>query len=92
MRIGMGGLRMEARKIKDSAGQEYTVNFQWDSEANVWVATSGDITGLILESESLDQLMQRVMQAAPELIALNHLPLHASVRFSLDHAERIAFA
>lgn len=49
----------------------YTVLFTWDEEANVWVATSPDVMGLVLESESLDTLMQRVKDAVPELLKLN---------------------
>lgn len=36
---------------------EYTVNLMWGSEAAVWVATSDDIIGLVLESGSLDVLI-----------------------------------
>ena len=50
---------------------KYTVNFFWDSLANVWTATSDDIMGLVLESGSLDALIERVKFAAPELLALN---------------------
>ncbi len=49
----------------------YIVFFAWDDEASVWVATSPDIIGLVLESESLDSLMMRVRDAVPELLALN---------------------
>ena len=49
----------------------YTVLFTWDEEASVWVATSPDVTGLVLESESLDSLMNRVKDAVPELLELN---------------------
>jgi hypothetical protein len=50
---------------------EYEVNFLWDDDAAVWVATSDEIPGLVLESGSLDALMERVRYAAPELLALN---------------------
>lgn len=50
---------------------EYTVIFSWDDEASVWIATSEDIPGLVLESGSYDALMERVRYAAPELIELN---------------------
>ena len=43
----------------------------WDSEASVWVATSDDVPGLVLESGSFDALVEKVKIAAPELIALN---------------------
>lgn len=50
---------------------EYRVNFTWDEEANVWIAQSDDIPGLVLEGGSLDALFERVRFAAPELIELN---------------------
>ncbi len=50
---------------------EYTVRALWDNTAAVWVATSADIPGLVLESGSLDALMERVRHAVPELLALN---------------------
>jgi hypothetical protein len=50
---------------------EYIVNLDWDNESAVWVATSEDIAGLVLESGSLDALMERVRFAVPELLTLN---------------------
>lgn len=50
---------------------EYTINFIWDDEALVWVATSEDVPGLTLESGSLDALMERVRYTIPELLELN---------------------
>ena len=50
---------------------EYVINTIWDSESRVWIATSEDIPGLVLESGSLDALMERVRVAAPELLTLN---------------------
>ena len=53
---------------------EYTAKLLWDPEAAVWVATSDDIIGLVLESGSVDALIERVRYAVPELLALNHQP------------------
>lgn len=44
---------------------------QWDDEANVWVATSEDIPGLVTEAASLDELLARVLAVAPELLEDN---------------------
>ena len=41
-----------------------------DDEAQVWYCTSEDIPGLILESDSLDTLVERACHAAPELLEL----------------------
>lgn len=50
---------------------EYVINLQWDEEAGVWIATSSDIDGLVLESGSIDALIERVRFAIPELVQLN---------------------
>ncbi len=50
---------------------EYVINFTWDNEANVWIATSNDIPGLVLESGSFDALLERTRYAVPEILALN---------------------
>ena len=50
---------------------EYNVSVLWDAETAVWVATSEDIPGLVLECGSLDALTERVKSAVPELLALN---------------------
>ena len=50
---------------------EYVIDTVWDDEAAVWIATSDDIPGLVLESGSLDALFERVRTAIPELLTLN---------------------
>ncbi len=50
---------------------EYVIHLTWDDEANVWIATSDDIPGLVLESGSFDALLERSRIAIPELLALN---------------------
>lgn len=50
---------------------EYIINFTWDGEADVWIATSNDIPGLVLESGSFDALIERTRFAIPELLELN---------------------
>ncbi len=50
---------------------EYVITFTWDDEASVWIATSNDIPGLVLESGSFDALLERTRFAIPELLSLN---------------------
>ena len=50
---------------------EHIINLLWDAEAAVWIATSETIPGLVLESGSVDALIERIRFAAPELLALN---------------------
>lgn len=47
------------------------VRATWDEEAGVWVATSNDIEGLAVESESMEKLQPKVMAAVADLLELN---------------------
>ena len=51
---------------------EYKIKFIWDEEAGVWIATSDDVPGLVLESGSFDALVEKVRVAVPELLQLNN--------------------
>ena len=70
---------------------EYKVDFFWDAEANVWVATCDEIP-LALEDGSLDKLMYRVKLAAPELIEMNHLPKYDSLLMQVRQHEKMVYA
>jgi predicted RNase H-like HicB family nuclease len=47
------------------------VHAQWDTEAKVWVATSGDVPGLAAEAATLDELSAKLDDMVPELLQLN---------------------
>ncbi|MCX7074462.1 MAG: DUF1902 domain-containing protein [Methylococcales bacterium] len=47
------------------------VDVLFDDEANVYVATSHDLKGLIVEAETLDELEKEVKILLPEILALN---------------------
>ena len=49
----------------------YRIKMLWDNDAAVWIATSRDVPGLVLESGSFDALLERIRYAVPELIELN---------------------
>ena len=69
---------------------EYTINFTWDGEASVWIATSDDIPGLVLESGSFDALLERTRFAVPELLSLNSSDDHPFIlTFKSERHERV---
>lgn len=69
---------------------EYIITFTWDNEANVWIATSNDIPGLVLESGSFDALLERTRFAVPELLELNDLSKQPfSLTFKSERHERM---
>ena len=49
----------------------YVVTAVWDDEAEVWVATSDDVPGLVTEAATLDALYARVIAVVPELLEDN---------------------
>ena len=69
----------------------YRVNMIWDREAEVWVATSEDVPGLVLESGSFDALLERVKYAIPELKELNgQKPGAYTITFFAERNEQVA--
>lgn len=70
---------------------DYIIHISWDPEANVWIATSDDVPGLVLESGSFDALLERVRFAVPELLELNQSQKTSSTLiFVSERHERIA--
>ena len=63
MRVGRGDMHMSRGTI--------VVRAVWDSEAEVFVATSGDVPGLVAEGATFQELQQKVAVLIPELLELN---------------------
>ena len=49
----------------------FNVKAFWDNEARVWVATSEDVPGLVTESETMEELIQKLKIMIPELLEAN---------------------
>lgn len=62
----------------------YRVHADWDSEARVWVATSGDVPGLATEAPTVEALTEKLRIMIPELLEANQL-------LSGDQPDAIAF-
>lgn len=71
---------------------EYIIKINWDSEAGVWIATSDDIRGLVLESGSIDALMERVRYAVPDLLQENNQIPHNQTTLHFCKARHTANA
>jgi hypothetical protein len=50
--------------------REITVNARWDDEAAVWLATSEEVHGLVVEAENWPTMIEEVRLILPELLAL----------------------
>jgi len=47
-----------------------TLSARWDHEAGVWLATSNDVPGLVVEAETWSALVNEVELVLPELLEL----------------------
>jgi uncharacterized protein DUF1902 len=47
-----------------------TIDARWDAEAAVWLATSEDVPGLVIEAGDWPSMIDEVRLALPELLAL----------------------
>ena len=69
----------------------YRINVTWDDEAQVWIAVSEDLEGLVLECGSLDALIERVRIAVPELLEIQGDPLKdITLDFSMERQTAVA--
>jgi hypothetical protein len=48
-----------------------TIDARWDDEAGVWLATSADVPGLVVEAETWPSMIEEVRLVLPELLALS---------------------
>ncbi|MGM3305923.1 DUF1902 domain-containing protein [Anabaena sp. WFMT] len=51
----------------------YQVEAFWDAEAEVWVATSEDVPGLVTEASTIEVLTAKLRVIIPELLVLNNI-------------------
>ena len=49
----------------------YEIKAIWDSDASVWVATSEDIPGLVVEADTEEDLLAELRVLVPELLKAN---------------------
>ncbi len=63
------------------ADRRIAVRADWDTEANVYVAESDDVPGLITEAATAEQLVAKLRLMVPELLELNGPADKASSEF-----------
>ena len=73
--------------------KNYKIAFCWDSEACVWIATSEDVPGLVLEDESFDMLIREVQLAVPTLLEFHNESNNSVILdFTAHRQERLAYS
>ena len=48
-----------------------TIDARWDDEAGVWLATSPDVPGLVVEADTWPSMIDEVRIILPELLSLS---------------------
>lgn len=61
----------------------YFIRAEWDEEANVWVATSDDVSGLVTEDATMEGLIEKLMIIIPELLEVNGVQIGQEVPFEV---------
>jgi predicted RNase H-like HicB family nuclease len=68
------------------------VNATWDAEAKVWIAESDGVPGLATGADTLEELVEKLKVAIPELLAENGIAFEAdNLPFKIE-AERSEYA
>jgi hypothetical protein len=53
--------------------REISIQARWDGEASVWIATSSDVPGLVIEAETWPRMIEEVRLILPDLMELSGL-------------------
>jgi len=48
-----------------------TIDAHWDPEASVWIATSNDVPGLVVEADTWPAMIEEVRLVLPDLLELS---------------------
>jgi hypothetical protein len=54
--------------------QSITITARWDDEAGVWLATSADVEGLVVEAGTWADMIEEVRLVLPDLLELAGQP------------------
>jgi predicted RNase H-like HicB family nuclease len=68
------------------------VNAVWDTDNKVWVAESEDVPGLATGADTLEELIEKLKVAIPEMLTENGIPFEPGrLPFKVE-AERSEYA
>ena len=71
-RIDLPGVTSDFAHVNRSI----TIDARWDGEAAVWIATSNDVPGLVVEAEHWDDMITEVRLVLPDLLELSGQKIH----------------
>jgi hypothetical protein len=61
------------RDVSDvpAMSRSITIDARWDAEASVWIATSNDVPGLVVEADTWPTMIEEVRLVLPDLLELS---------------------
>jgi predicted RNase H-like HicB family nuclease len=68
------------------------VNAIWDAESKVWIAESESVPGLGTGGDTLEELVEKLKVAIPELLSENGISFEADKLLFKIEAERCEYA
>ena len=51
--------------------RDITIQARWDTEASIWLATSEDVPGLVVEADTWPAMINEVQFELPELLEVS---------------------
>ncbi len=51
--------------------RDITIDARWDGEASVWIATSDEVPGLVVEADTWPSMIDEVRLVLPDLLELS---------------------
>jgi hypothetical protein len=71
--------------------RDINIQARWDGEASVWIATSNDVPGLVVEADTWPAMIEEVRLVLPELMELSGLG-HESLSLTFKAEEHLDLA
>lgn len=76
------------------SNNQFRIDAVWDDDAEVWVAESEEVPGLIAEADSHTHLIEKLTTLIPELLELNcaafdpHKPIDLEIHYKREKNDR----
>ena len=82
---------MSDQNMEKETVSKILVRALWDDEAGVWVATSEDLPGLIVEAETTDELESELKCLIPQLFIENRDHLSSGIDIPVQLLQSSSF-
>lgn len=71
--------------------RDITIQARWDGETSVWIATSVDVPGLVVEADTWPQMIEEVRLVLPDLLEISG-QVHENLSLTFKAEEHLDLA